>query len=77
MFAHTLHKLSQAIEAAVLVIFTALVIFYGHAFWTLPDGQRETAMMLAVLHVSLIGGLLVFVGLGSALPGEPMRSKDV
>jgi hypothetical protein len=33
--------------------------------------------MQAVLHASLIGGLLVFVGLGSAVPGEPARSKDV
>jgi uncharacterized membrane protein YphA (DoxX/SURF4 family) len=65
------------VVAVVLIIFTALVIFYGHAFWTLPDGQRETVMMQALLHVSLIGGLLVFVGLGSAMPGEPLRSKDV
>lgn len=63
--------------AAVLIVFTALAIFYGHAFWTLPDGQRETEMMRAVLHVSLIGGLLVFVGLGPALPGEPLKSTDV
>jgi uncharacterized membrane protein YphA (DoxX/SURF4 family) len=63
--------------AVVLIILTALVIFYGHAFWNLPAGHRETAMMQAVLHVSLIGGLLVFVGLGAALPGEPVRSKDV
>jgi len=63
--------------AVVLIILTALVIFYGHAFWTLPDGQREKMMMQAVLHISLIGGLLVFVGLGSAVPGEPLRSNDV
>lgn len=63
--------------AVVLIIFSALVIFYGHAFWSLPDGERETEMMRAVLHVSLIGGLLVFVGLGSAVPGEPLRPKDV
>jgi putative oxidoreductase len=63
--------------AVVLIIFSALAIFYGHAFWTLPDGQRETVMMQAVLHASLIGGLLVFVGLGSAVPGEPARSEDV
>ena len=63
--------------AVVLIIFSVLVIFYGHAFWALPDGQRETVMMQAVLHVSLIGGLLAFVGLGSAVPGEPLRSKDV
>ena len=63
--------------AVVLIIFTALVIYFGHAFWTLPDGQRETVMMQAVLHVSLIGALLAFVGLGSAVPGEPLRPKDV
>ena len=63
--------------AVVLIIFSALAIFYGHAFWTLPDGQRETVMMQAVLHASLIGGLLVFVGLGSAVPGESARSKEV
>ena len=63
--------------AVVLIIFSVLVIFYGHAFWALPDGQRETVMMQAVLHVSLIGGLLVFVGLGSAVPGEPLQPKGV
>jgi uncharacterized membrane protein YphA (DoxX/SURF4 family) len=63
--------------AVVLIIFSALVIFYSYAFWALPDGQRETAMMQAVLHASLIGGLLAFVGLGSAVPGEPPRAKDV
>ena len=63
--------------AVVLIIFSALVIFYGHPFWTVADGGREAEMMRAVLHVSLIGGLLVFVGLGSAVPGEPLRPKDV
>ena len=63
--------------AVLLIIFNAFHIFYGHAFWGLPDGQRESVMMQAVLHLSLIGGLLVFVGLGSAVPGEPLRSKDV
>ena len=63
--------------AVVLILFTALVIFYGHPFWALPDGQRETEMMRAVLHASLIGGLLVFVGLSSAVPVEPVRSEDV
>lgn len=63
--------------ALVLIVFSALAIFYVHAFWTMPDGQRETAMMQAMLHGSLIGGLLVFVGLGSAVPGEPPRPKDV
>ncbi len=63
--------------AAVLIVFTALVIFYGNDFWNMAAGAREAALVHAILHVSMIGGLLLFVALGSARPGEPERLKDV
>lgn len=65
------------IMAGVLIVFTVLVSFYGNDFWNLPDGQREAAILQAVLHISLIGGLLVFFGLGYAKPGEPGRPQSV
>lgn len=63
--------------AGVLIVFTALVAFYGNDFWNLPDGQRTAAMMQAILQLSLIGGLLVFFGLGYARPGDPGGAKKV
>jgi uncharacterized membrane protein YphA (DoxX/SURF4 family) len=63
--------------AGVLIVFTAFVNFYGNDFWNLPDGQREAALLQAVLHISLIGGLLVFFGLGYAQASEPGRVKNV
>jgi hypothetical protein len=39
--------------------------------------QRDAALTQAVLHLSLIGGLLVFVALGAGYPNEPGRSAGV
>jgi uncharacterized membrane protein YphA (DoxX/SURF4 family) len=64
--------------AVVLIVLTAIGIYYGDNFWDLASPQREVALVGAVLHLSLIGGLLVFVALGgSRYPGEPGRPADV
>jgi uncharacterized membrane protein YphA (DoxX/SURF4 family) len=63
--------------AIVLIVFTAIGIYYGDNFWELVPPQRDLALSQAMLHLSLIGGLLVFVALGSGYPGEPGRPADV
>jgi uncharacterized membrane protein YphA (DoxX/SURF4 family) len=63
--------------AIVLILFTAVEIYYAHNFWAAAAPQREALLVGAVLHAALIGGLLVFVALGAAQPGEPVRRGDV
>ena len=65
------------VMAAVLIVFTGLDIYYGLNFWTMAVPERDVALQQAMLHVALIGGLLVFVGLGYSQPGEPPRPIDV
>lgn len=57
--------------AIVLILFTAVGIYYGDNFWALASPQREPLLAEAMLHLSLIGGLLVFVALGTVYPGDP------
>jgi putative oxidoreductase len=63
--------------AIVLIIITAIGIYYGNNFWTMFDGQRDINLIEAMLQVSLLGGLIVFVALGSSRLGEPERRQDV
>lgn len=63
--------------AIVLIVFTAIGIYYGDNFWELASPQRDAALSQAMLHLSLIGGLLVFVALGSGSPNEPGRTAGV
>jgi uncharacterized membrane protein YphA (DoxX/SURF4 family) len=63
--------------AVVLILFTAVGIYYGDNFWELVSPQREAALTQAMQHLSLIGGLLVFVALGAGHLNEPGRSAGV
>jgi uncharacterized membrane protein YphA (DoxX/SURF4 family) len=63
--------------AMVLIVFTAVELYYVNNFWDVTGLERSAALAGAALHVSLIGGLLVFVALGASLPGEPVRGGDV
>jgi uncharacterized membrane protein YphA (DoxX/SURF4 family) len=63
--------------AFILVVMTALAIYYGNDFWHMADGRREENLVQALLQISLIGALLVFVSLGSARPIELDRPTDV
>jgi putative oxidoreductase len=56
--------------AVVLILMTAIGIYYSNNFSTMFDGQRDINVTEALLQISLIGGLLVFVALGSTRPGE-------
>ena len=63
--------------AVVLILFSVLAIYYGNDFWHMTGAERDENIVRAVLHVSLIGGLLVFAVLGSVRPAELERSANV
>ena len=64
--------------AIVLILFTGIAIYYGHNFWAMAASpERDLVLQQAMLHIALIGGLLVFVALGSSQPGEPRRDQGV
>jgi putative oxidoreductase len=54
--------------AFVLVLFTIAATFYFHAFWTMSGEAMQNNMIHALKNLSIIGGLLVFVVLGSWRP---------
>jgi putative oxidoreductase len=57
--------------AAVLVLFTLVTTFYFHAFWTMSGEALQANMIHVLKNLSITGGLLTFVVLGS---WRPMRS---
>jgi uncharacterized membrane protein YphA (DoxX/SURF4 family) len=63
--------------AIILILVVGIGLYYGNDFWELTDGQRGANLVQAMLQVSLIGGLIMFVALGSSRPGEPGRRLDV
>jgi len=63
--------------ACVLIIMTSLAIYYGNDFWHMSGSERDENLVQALLQISLIGALLVFVSLGSARPVELDRPPDV
>jgi uncharacterized membrane protein YphA (DoxX/SURF4 family) len=63
--------------AIVLILFSALAIYYGNDFWHMTGAERDQNLVFAALRVSLIGGLLVFAALGSSWPAELERRADV
>ncbi|HET7679818.1 MAG TPA: DoxX family protein [Xanthobacteraceae bacterium] len=60
--------------AAVLAIFTLVATFYFHAFWNMSGELMQTNMIHALKNLSIIGGLLVMVVLGS---WRPLRSNEI
>lgn len=54
--------------AAILALFTILTMFYFHDFWNMAGAARDANLIHALKNLSLTGGLLVFVVLGSWRP---------
>jgi putative oxidoreductase len=54
--------------AAVLVLFTLVATFYFHDFWNQSGEAMQNNMIHALKNLSMVGGLLVFVVLGSWRP---------
>jgi putative oxidoreductase len=57
--------------AAVLVLFTLVATFYFHAFWNMSGADMQNNMIHVLKNLSMIGGLLTFVVLGSWRPAPP------
>lgn len=61
------------VMAVVLIVMTAVGIYYVNDFWTMSGSQRDENLTQAFLQVSLIGGLVVLATLGSATPARVGR----
>ena len=60
--------------AFVLVIFTLLATYYAHAFWSMTGDQMQANMIHALKNLSIIGGLLTYMVLGS---WRPVPSNEI
>jgi putative oxidoreductase len=60
--------------ATVLVLFTLVATFYFHAFWNMSGEAMQNNMIHALKNLSIIGGLLTYVVLGS---WRPMPSNQM
>ena len=54
--------------AFVLAIFTLVATYYFHAFWNMSGVAVQETMIHALKNLSILGGLLTFVVLGSWRP---------
>jgi uncharacterized membrane protein YphA (DoxX/SURF4 family) len=59
--------------ALVLVIFALAATFYFHDFWNMAGDARQNNMVHALKNLSMIGGLLIFMVLGS---WRPLAAND-
>jgi putative oxidoreductase len=57
--------------AVVLALFTLVTTFYFHAFWNMSGDLMQANMIHALKNLSIIGGLLIMVVLGSWRPLRP------
>ncbi len=60
--------------AAILALFTLVTVFYFHDFWNMAGATRDGNVIHALKNLSMTGGLLVFVVLGSWRPMPSNRA---
>lgn len=53
------------LAAALLAAFTVLATLIFHAFWSMPADQAAMQQLMFMKNLSVIGGLLMVVGLGA------------
>ena len=58
--------------ALLLTVFTAVIIVFVHHFWDMAGDAFKTNMIEALKYLSIIGGLLLVVAVGSG-PGAMDR----
>ena len=51
--------------ALALFIFSGLTIYYFHDFWTMEGAERLLNQTMALKNLSIMGGLLMVVAIGS------------
>jgi uncharacterized membrane protein YphA (DoxX/SURF4 family) len=59
--------------AAILALFTLVTTFYFHDFWNMVGAARDTNMIHAMKNLSMTGGLLIMMVLGSWRPARPSQ----
>ena len=60
--------------AFVMLVFTAAVTFVMHDFWNMSAALRDDNMIHALKNLSVMGGFLILMVLGSWRPG--MHDED-
>jgi len=55
--------------ALALFIFSGLTIYFFHDFWTMEGAARAENQIEALKNLSIMGGLLMIVGIGSGAVG--------
>ena len=60
--------------SAVLAIIALLTVFYFHDFWNMAGDARNINLIHALKNLSIVGGLLTFVVLGSWRPVPPSNT---
>ena len=60
----------------LLVVFTAGTIFFVHNFWDMTGEAYEQNMILALKNLSIMGGLLLIVAVGSGLHSIDRRAPE-
>ncbi|AMN42856.1 DoxX family protein [Rhodoplanes sp. Z2-YC6860] len=59
--------------AALLIIFTALTVVVAHHFWDMTGEAFQTNLVQALKNLSVIGGLLLVVAVGSGTTAVDRR----
>jgi putative oxidoreductase len=62
--------------AGLLFLFTAVGIFYVNDFWNMAGDARANNIEQTMKNISLIGGLLVFMAMGSWQPDDRRRASE-
>jgi putative oxidoreductase len=60
----------------LLVVFTAGTIFFVHNFWDMTGDAYEQNMILALKNLSIMGGLLLIVAVGSGPHSIDRRAPE-
>lgn len=61
--------------AALLILFIIPTTFLFHHYWLLQGGDREIQMIMFLKNLSILGGLLVVLGMGAGRMGEISTPK--
>jgi len=67
-------NIATRFAAFVLVIFTLVATYYAHAFWSMSGAAMQENMIHALKNLSIIGGLLTYMVLGS---WRPVPSNEI
>lgn len=67
-------NIASRFAAVVLLLYTAVVTYFIHDFWNMTGDLRADNMINALKNLSLMGGFLILMVLGTWRPG--MHDED-